>query len=83
MKKVIPKKKNAFLNKDNPMPFIKIDSFNSISPSVSGSSSCSVSGSSSYIVGMAKENIKWGDLVVFNENMKKLGFQVQKNKMHV
>jgi len=62
MKKVIPKIKNAFLNKYNPTPFIKIDSFNSISPSVSGSSS--------YTMSIAKENIKVGDLLVLDKDGK-------------
>ena len=72
MKKVIPKKKNAFPNKYNPMTFIEIDSFNSIflSPSVSGSLF--------YTMGIAKENIKAGDLVVFNENMKEAWFSDSK-----
>jgi len=62
MKKVIPKKKNAFLNKYNSMHLIEIDNFQSISPSVSSSLS--------YTVGMAKEKIKAGDLLVLDKDGK-------------
>jgi len=64
MKKVIPKIKNAFLNKYNPTPFIGVDGSNSIfiSPSVNGSSS--------YTMSIAKENIKVGDLLVLDKDGK-------------